>query len=185
MVKRWTTIEPVSPSSFSSILDFGGRVFARDREQRCFVHSRVLKRQHEWQQKGSKGSDPFWLLLSMAQCVKNTPAIQETQETWVPSLGWDDALEEEMATHSNILTWKTPWTEELGGLQSMGLQRVKQNWAYTHIHIHTYVCVILVFIPISGTELLKLFGISYKVVTAIYMSCAMLMKSLLESPQVT
>ena len=57
----------------------------------------------------------------MAQCVKNTPAIQETQETCVPSLGWEDALEEEMATHSNILAWRIPWTEEPDGLQSMGL----------------------------------------------------------------
>ena len=53
--------------------------------------------------------------------VKNPPAMQEI---WVQSLGWEDPLEEEMATHSNILVWKTPWTEEHGRLQSMGLQRV-------------------------------------------------------------
>ena len=47
------------------------------------------------------------------------------QETWVQSLGWEDPLEKEMATHSSILTWKIPWTEESGGLQSMGLQRVR------------------------------------------------------------
>ena len=45
-------------------------------------------------------------------------------ETWVQSLGWDDPLEKEMATDSSILAWKIPWTEELGGLQSTGLQRV-------------------------------------------------------------
>ena len=55
----------------------------------------------------------------MTQCVKNTPAIQETR---VPSLGWEDALEEEMATHANILAWRIPWTEEPDGLQTMGLQ---------------------------------------------------------------
>ena len=53
--------------------------------------------------------------------VKNLPAMQET---WVPSLGWEDPLEEEMATHSNILAWRILWTEEPGRLQSKGLQRV-------------------------------------------------------------
>ena len=48
-------------------------------------------------------------------------------ETWVQSLGWEDALEKEMAILSNILTWRTPWTEEPVGLQSMGLQRVRQD----------------------------------------------------------
>ena len=46
------------------------------------------------------------------------------QETWVQPLGWEDPLEEEMVTHYRILTWRIPWTEEPGGLQSMGLQRV-------------------------------------------------------------
>ena len=53
-----------------------------------------------------------------------SPAIQETQDTWVRSLSWEDPPEEEMATHSSILTWKIPWAEEPGGLQSMGPQRV-------------------------------------------------------------
>ena len=48
--------------------------------------------------------------------------MQETQETWVPSLGREDPLEEEMATHSSILAWRISWTEELGGLQSVGSQ---------------------------------------------------------------
>ena len=51
--------------------------------------------------------------------VKNLPAMQETQETWVRSLGQEDPLEEGMATHSSILAWKIPWTEAPGGLQSM------------------------------------------------------------------
>ena len=55
----------------------------------------------------------------MAQRVKNLPAKQETQ---VQSLDWEDPLEKEMATHSSILAWKTPWTEEPVVLQSMGLQ---------------------------------------------------------------
>ena len=47
------------------------------------------------------------------------------QEMWVPSLGWRDPLEKEMATHPSILAWRIPWTEEPGRLQSMGLQRVR------------------------------------------------------------
>ena len=57
----------------------------------------------------------------IAQSVKNLPAVQETQ---VQSLGWEDPLEKEMATHSSILAGKISWTEEPGGLQSMGSQRV-------------------------------------------------------------
>ena len=50
--------------------------------------------------------------------------LPTTQETWVQSMGWEDLLEKEMATHSSILAWKLPWTEESGRLQSMGSQRV-------------------------------------------------------------
>ena len=57
----------------------------------------------------------------MAQTIKNLPAMQETQ---VQSLGREDPLEKGMATYSSILAWRIPWTEEAGGLQSMGLQRV-------------------------------------------------------------
>ena len=57
----------------------------------------------------------------MAQTVKHLPAMRET---WVQSLGQEDILEKEMATHSSTLAWKTPWMEEPGRLQSMGSQRV-------------------------------------------------------------
>ena len=61
----------------------------------------------------------------MAQrAVKNLLA---TRETWVRSLGWEDSLEEGVATHSSVLIWRIPWTEELGGLQSMGSHRVGHN----------------------------------------------------------
>ena len=56
-----------------------------------------------------------WALV--AKTVKNLPAVQETQ---VQSLGWEDPLEKRMATHSSIIAWRIPWTEEPGGLQSMG-----------------------------------------------------------------
>ena len=60
----------------------------------------------------------------VAQRLKDLPAMQETQ---VRSLGQEDPLEKEMATHSSILAWRIPWTEELGRLQSTGLQRVGHN----------------------------------------------------------
>ena len=66
-----------------------------------------------------------WTSLT-AQSVKNLPAMQET---WVQFLGWEDPLEKEMAIHSSILAWKIPWTEEPGGLQSMGSQRVRHDLA--------------------------------------------------------
>ena len=60
----------------------------------------------------------------VAQTVKRLPTMQET---WVLSLGWEDPLEKEMATHSSILAWKIPWMEEPGRLQSVGLQRVRDD----------------------------------------------------------
>ena len=60
----------------------------------------------------------------MAQVVKNLPAVQETQ---VQSLGWEDLEEKGVSTHSSILTWKIPWAEEPGRLQSMGSQRTGHN----------------------------------------------------------
>ena len=61
----------------------------------------------------------------MAQTVKNLPAVQETQEMWAQSLGWEDPLEKEMATHSSILAWEIPQTEETGRLHTV--HGVKSN----------------------------------------------------------
>ena len=61
--------------------------------------------------------------------VKNLHAVQELQKRWVRSLGWEDPLEEDMATHSRILAWRMPWTEEPGGLQSIGSQRIGHDWS--------------------------------------------------------
>ena len=66
----------------------------------------------------------IWASL-VAQTVKNLPAVRET---WVQSLGWEDPLEEGMATHSSILAWTISWTKEPGQLQFMGLQRVGHSW---------------------------------------------------------
>ena len=83
-------------------------------------------------------TSPFSLSLAcyraslVAQMVKHLPALQET---WVQSLGGEDPREKEMATHSSTLTWKSPWTEEPGRLQPMGLQRVGHDWV-TSLHSH-------------------------------------------------
>ena len=77
--------------------------------------------------------NPFCFRTSLvAQTVKRLPTMQET---WVWSLGWEDPLEEEMATHSSPLAWKIPWMEECGRLQSMGSQRVGHDWA-TSLHLY-------------------------------------------------
>ena len=62
--------------------------------------------------------------MMVAQTVKNLPAVREN---WVPSMGQEDPLEKGMAMHPGILAWKIPWIEEPGGLQSMGLQRVRHD----------------------------------------------------------
>ena len=68
------------------------------------------------------------------QLVKN---LSTMQKTWVGSLGWEDTLEKEMATHSSILAWKIPWPEEPVGLQSMGSWRVGHDWA-TSLSLFTF-----------------------------------------------
>ena len=75
----------------------------------------------------------------VAQMVKNLLAMQET---WVQSLGWEDPLQKGMATHFSLLAWRTPWTEEPGGLQSMGSQRVWHDWV---TNIFTFICFIHIY----------------------------------------
>ena len=72
-----------------------------------------------------KVREAFWGSSLVAQLVKNLPAMQETP---VKSLGQEDFLEKEMATHCSILAWEIPWIEEPGGLQPMGSQRVGHDW---------------------------------------------------------
>ena len=79
----------------------------------------------------------------VAQTVKHLPTMQDTQ---VRSLGQEDLLEKEMATHSSTLAWKIPWTQEPGGLQSIGSQRVRHDWATS----------------MSMSQYLKSLDISYK-----------------------
>ena len=81
-------------------------------------HSWWIRRFTNWISHSCKAS-------LVAQMVMNLPAVQRSQ---VLSLGQEDPLEKGMATHSNILAWRIPWTEETGGLQSTGPQRVRHNW---------------------------------------------------------
>ena len=72
----------------------------------------------------------------VTQMVKNLTAMQQI---WIRSLGWEDPLKKGMATHSSILAWRIPRTEEPGGLQSLGSQRVRHDWVtLTHTHTHVF-----------------------------------------------
>ena len=82
--------------------------------------------------RGSSGPRDQWA-SPVAQMVENMPAMQET---WVWSLSQKDPLEKGIAIHSSILAWRIPWTEEPGGLQSMGLQTIWHNWAINTFHFH-------------------------------------------------
>ena len=82
--------------------------------------------------------------------VKNPPAVCEPQETWVQSLGQEGPPEEEMTTHYSISAWEMPWTEEHGGIQTMGSQSVRHDLHMKHmlfhfcVHVyitHIYTCV--------------------------------------------
>ena len=74
------------------------------------------------------GNIPYGACL-VAQWVKNLPAFQETQETWVWSLGWEDPLEEEVATHSRTLAWRIPWTREPDRLE-LDRAKVTEHWSH-------------------------------------------------------
>ena len=83
-----------------------------------------LWKEEKWKAKEQRQDIPISTSLA-DQMVKHLPTMQETK---VQSLGWEDLLEKEMATHSSILAWKILWTEKPGRLQSMGLQKVGQDW---------------------------------------------------------
>ena len=100
----------------------------------------------------------------MAQRLKGLPAMQET---WVWSLGWEDTLEKEMATHSSILAWRIPWMEEPGGLQSTGLQRVRRDFIFTFLSLsyhftRLHIYALIYDICFSLSDLLHSFSSSAK-----------------------
>ena len=87
------------------------------------------------------------IYISGGSAVKNLPAMQEMQQMQVRSLGWEDHLDQEMATHSRILAWRIPWTEEPGGLQSMGTQRVGHHRAINTMATNTNVYIVSKSVP--------------------------------------
>ena len=90
--------------------------------------------------------------------IKNPPAMKAT---WVPSPGQEDPLEKDMATHSSILARRIPWTEEPGGLQSMGSQRVRHEWSDRACPLRTDICLLNMFfmLCINKYSILELGGI--------------------------
>ena len=114
----------------------------------------------------------IWGFSLVVQMIKNLLAMQDIQETWVRFLGHEDPVEKGMAIHSSILAWKSPWMEKPDGLQSMGSQKVRHNWA---INFHFsrsfliwrgsvilfYIAVVPIYIPtnnIQGFILLYIFA---------------------------
>ena len=87
------------------------------------------------------------MVTSVAQFVKNLPAMQET---WAPSLDQEDPLEKHMATHASTLAWRIPWADKPGGLQSMELPRDTTEATNTHTHTHTLVTLVLDLLQIKG-----------------------------------
>ena len=107
-------------------------------EEEMATHSSILAWRIPWTEgtwkttvhrvvKGSNTTEGLTLLLWASQVALTHLPVKETCEKQVRSLGQEDPLEEGMATHSRILAWRIPWTEEPGGLQSMGSQRVKRR----------------------------------------------------------
>ena len=81
----------------------------------------------------------MWMVRYGRQVTRICLPMQEMEKTWVQSLGWEDPLEKEMATHSSVLAWEIPWTEEPGGLQFMGSQRVGHDSETKHQQLHLIV----------------------------------------------
>ena len=95
----------------------------------------------EWDMLPHEYTHIYIRYMYIYRMVKNLPT---RQEAWVQPLGWEDLLEKGMATNFSILTWRIPWTEEPGGLQSMGSQRIGHDWAnntFTFIYIYIYIYI--------------------------------------------
>ena len=100
--------------------------------------SLILLKERGWQRRHKYICVYIYGASQVAPVVNNPPANSRMQETWVRSMDQEDPVEQSMATHSSILAWIIPWTEEPGRLQFVGLQRVRHNWATEHTHTDTH-----------------------------------------------
>ena len=121
--KRWWLIE-ILKNFFSVTLDFFCEYFFLSDHQILLFYNFIITQVRSLENMFNIFYSLYWASL-MAQMVKHLLAMRET---WVWSLGWEDPLEKEMATHSSTLAWKIPWTEKPGRLQTMGSQRVRHDW---------------------------------------------------------
>ena len=116
-------VEPTSPASSALQVD---SLLLMSSKETVWMCQRYLKPTY---------SESILIIRFITVCLRTSPVAQMVKclstmrETWVGSLGREDPLEKEMAIHSSTIAWKIPWTEELGGLQSMGSQRVGHDWA--------------------------------------------------------
>ena len=124
MIFSWYTGKPSEARPFNKLKDSFKRVTGIEL-------SSIFSQLNIWSLSSSFLAP--WASL-VGQRVTNLPAVQETG-VW--PLGWEDPLEEGIATYSSILVWRIPWTEEPGGLQSTGLQRVRHNWV---TNTFTFLC---------------------------------------------
>ena len=152
-LKAWLGPEVLTPKLFSHMMQAVGR---RQRLfQAAWMYSEYDFPHSQWPQRARQMPHLYSLILAVTHghfcsilfywlyrlnwaslvdhMVKTPPAMQQT---WVQSLGQEDPLEEGMATHSSILAWRIPWTEEPGRLQSMESQRVTHSWATNTFHFH-------------------------------------------------
>ena len=130
-----------------------------------------------------KSTSQFSLPLKLPQWIRSRESVcmaGDVQGTQFQSLGWEDPLEKEMATHSSILAWKIPWTEELGRLQPMGQQESdmtqrlsnnnKKNWTTnsltdninnTYFVYYMYYCILTIKLRENAIKIIKLFTVLY------------------------
>ena len=157
----WTTLAsptPSHPSRLSRSSALSSPCYTAPSHWLSIVHTVVYMCQCY-----SLNSIPLspWASL-VAQTVKNLPAMQKL---WFWSLGQEDPLEEEMATHSSILAWRIPWREEPGGLQSKGSQRVGHDWATNTNSFHHCIHKSVFCISIPALKI----GISTIFLDSVYM----------------
>ena len=131
-----------------------------------------------WEKKRKYAS--FSLMVLFCHCFSGFPGGSDGKESawqckrpWF--YPWEDPLEKGVATHSSILAWKIPWTQEPGGLQSMGSQRVRHSWAIEHTYVSPYLEILALFLwklKRNGNRILFFFRItSYPYYALVAMKC--------------